>query len=68
MNQLSKFLVGALVLAFLALVASTTLFVRIHPWEIGVKQNLLAKEILPEDFGTGFAVRIPGVHQLHLLD
>ena len=48
MNQLSKFLVGAFVLLILALLASTTLFVRIHPWEIGVKQNLLAKEILPE--------------------
>jgi hypothetical protein len=68
MNQLSKFLVGAFVLLILALLASTTLFVRIHPWEIGVKQNLLAKEILPEDFGTGFAVRIPGVHQWHRMD
>ena len=33
-----------------------------------MKQNLLAKEILPEDFGTGFAVRIPGVHQWHRMD
>jgi len=53
---------------FIVLVALQTLFVRIHPWEFGVKQNLLAKEIVENDFGTGFALRIPGLHQWHRMD
>ena len=68
MNTLSKALIGLLVIGVLAIVGLSTLFVRIHPWEIGVKQNLLAKEIQAEDFGTGFALRIPGVHQWHRMD
>ena len=47
MSRFPKFLLGALVLGALLLAVSGSLFVRIHPWEIGVKQNLLAKEILP---------------------
>jgi len=68
MSRFPKFLLGALVLGALLLAVSGSLFVRIHPWEIGVKQNLLAKEILPQDFGTGFGLRIPGVHQWHRMD
>lgn len=68
MSRFPKFLLGAFVLGGLLLAVSGSLFVRIHPWEIGVKQNLLAKEILPQDFGTGFGLRIPGVHQWHRMD
>ncbi|MGD2018094.1 MAG: SPFH domain-containing protein [Planctomycetota bacterium] len=68
MSRFPKFLLGAFVLGALLLAVSGSLFVRIHPWEIGVKQNLLAKEILPQDFGTGFGLRIPGVHQWHRMD
>ena len=68
MKGLSKIFIAAIAVFVIALLALQILFVRIHPWEFGVKQNLLAKEIVEKDFGTGFALRIPGLHQWHRVD
>lgn len=68
MKGLAKIFIGFVGLLVLAVIALNIVFVRIHPWEFGVKQNLLAKEIVDKDFGTGFALRIPGVHQWHRID
>lgn len=68
MKGLSKIFIAFVVVLVIAMLALQTLFVRIHPWEFGVKQNLLAKEIVANDFGTGFALRIPGLHQWHRMD
>ena len=68
MNTIAKVflsVVGVLVIGALIL---TTLFVRIHPWEYGVKQQLLGNGVVERDFGTGFVLRIPGVHEWHRID
>lgn len=68
MNTIAKVflsLVGLLVVGFILL---NTLFVRIHPWEYGVKQNLLGDGVVEKDYGTGFVLRIPGVHEWHRID
>jgi regulator of protease activity HflC (stomatin/prohibitin superfamily) len=54
------FLLFALSLAFLT--------VRIEPWQIGVKQNQIAGGFAERDFGTGFRLRVPGMHVWHLLE
>lgn len=68
MNAIAKIFIAVVGLTLLGLIVLSTLFVRIHPWEYGVKQNLLADGVLEEDFGTGFALRIPGVHEWHRID
>ncbi len=68
MNTIAKVflsIVGVLVIGLLLL---TTLFVRIHPWEYGVKQKLLGNGVVERDYGTGFRLRIPGVHEWHRID
>ena len=46
-----------------------TLFVRIHPWHYGVKQNIdRRRQSRTTDATTGFALRIPGVHKWHMID
>lgn len=68
MNAASKVFIGAVGVGFIGLVLLMTLFVRIHPWEYGVKQNLLGDGVVEQDYGTGFVLRIPGVHEWHRID
>ncbi|MFT7075486.1 MAG: regulator of protease activity HflC (stomatin/prohibitin superfamily) [Planctomycetota bacterium] len=68
MNTIAKIfltIVGVVLVGFVLLM---TLFVRIHPWEYGVKQNLLGDGLVEKDFGSGFVLRIPGVHEWHRID
>ncbi len=68
MNALAKILVTVLGLVLLGFLVAATLFVRVHPWSYGVKQNLIAGGVSETDATTGFAFRIPGVHKWHMID
>lgn len=68
MNALAKILVTVLGLVLLGFLVAGTLFVRVHPWSFGVKQNLIAGGVSETDAETGFAFRIPGVHKWHMID
>ncbi len=68
MNSIAKIfltIVGGLAVGLILLL---TLFVRIHPWEYGVKQMLLGDGVVEKDYATGFVMRIPGVHEWHRID
>ncbi|MEM9379011.1 MAG: SPFH domain-containing protein [Planctomycetota bacterium] len=68
MNRQAKIFIGLITALAVTLFAGATLFVRIHPWEYGVKQNLIAGGFAERDFDTGFVLRVPGVHQWHRMD
>lgn len=68
MNILAKIIVTVLGLVLLGFLVASTLFVRVHPWSYGVKQNLIAGGVSETDATTGFAFRIPGVHKWHMID
>ncbi|QDV05089.1 SPFH domain / Band 7 family protein [Planctomycetes bacterium Poly30] len=68
MNTIAKVFLSLVGLLVVGLILLNTLFVRIHPWEYGVKQNLLGDGVVEKDFGTGFVLRIPGVHEWHRID
>ena len=68
MKGLAKIFVTVVGLALVGLVALSTLFIRVHPWSYGVKQNLVAGGVAESDARTGFAFRIPGVHKWHMIE
>lgn len=68
MNTIAKIFLTVVGVVAIGLILLMTLFVRIHPWEYGVKQNLLGNGVVEKDFGTGFVLRIPGVHEWHRID
>lgn len=68
MKGLAKIFVTVVGVALLGLVVLATLFIRVHPWSYGVKQNLLGGGVADTDALTGFAFRIPGVHKWHMID
>ncbi|MEM6671651.1 MAG: SPFH domain-containing protein [Planctomycetota bacterium] len=65
---MAKIFIGIAAAAVVLFLFATTFFVRIHPWHFGVKQNMLGGGVVMEDHETGFALRVPGVHQWHLID
>lgn len=68
MNTIAKVFLSLVGLVFVGLLLLTLFFVRIHPWEYGVKQKLLGNGVVEKDFGTGFVLRVPGVHEWHRID
>ena len=68
MNTIAKVFLSVVGVIVVGLILLTTLFVRIHPWEYGVKQKLLGNGVVEQDFSTGFVLRIPGVHEWHRID
>lgn len=68
MNGLAKLFVTVVGLMLLALIVLSTLFIRVHPWSYGVKENLVAGGVSETDAETGFAFRIPGVHKWHMIE
>ena len=64
-----KLMVGFVGLLGLALFLMTTLFERIEPSQIGVREGLWFDQgIMAEDFDPGFHWGVSGVHKWHLLD
>ena len=68
MKGLAKIFVTIVGLALVGFVVLSTLFIRVHPWSYGVKENLVAGGVSESDARTGFAFRIPGVHKWHMID
>lgn len=68
MKGLAKIFVTIFGLALVGFVVLSTLFIRVHPWSYGVKENLVAGGVSESDARTGFAFRIPGVHKWHMID
>jgi regulator of protease activity HflC (stomatin/prohibitin superfamily) len=62
-------LMGLIGLLGLALFLMTTLFERIEPGQIGVRQSVWGGAgVKAEDFGPGFHWGVSGIHKWHLLD
>lgn len=68
MKNIARAIVGLAGLFLLFAFGLAFLTVRVEPWQIGVKQNLVAGGVNERDFGTGFRLRIPGMHAWHLLE
>ena len=59
MKGLAKIFVTVVGLALVGLVVLSTLFIRVHPWSYGVKENLVAGGVSESDARTGFRVSHP---------
>lgn len=69
MKTLSKLLIGLVGLIGVALLVLSTLFERIEPGVIGVKQKLWGTAgVIPEDHMAGYHWGVAGVHRWHRLD
>ena len=68
MKNIARIFVALAGLFLVCLMAFTFLTVRVEPWQIGVKENLLGSGVVQKDFGTGFRIRIPGMHAWHMLE
>ncbi|MCB9914122.1 MAG: hypothetical protein H6828_03105 [Planctomycetes bacterium] len=64
-----KLLAGLVGLLLLGMVVMASLFERIEPGQIGVRQSMWGSSgVLAEDFEPGFHWGITGIHKWHLLD
>ncbi|MEZ6017546.1 MAG: SPFH domain-containing protein [Planctomycetota bacterium] len=68
MKGIARLIIGVAGLFLVMAFALAFLTVRVEPWQIGVKQNLIAGGVAEQDYGTGFRMRIPGMHAWHLLE
>ena len=68
MKAIARFVVGLAGLFLIFALSLAFLTVRIEPWQIGVKQNMVGGGVGDQDYGTGFRLRIPGIHVWHLLE
>lgn len=67
--KLIKLIVGLVLLGCLALFLTSSLFERIEPSEIGVKQNMWGSGgVIAEDHLVGFHWGVTGIHIWHRLD
>jgi len=68
MKTLIRIVVAVAALSVVLALGLAFFTVRIEPWQIGVRQNLLAGGYVEQDFGTGFRLRVPGMHVWHILE
>ena len=67
--KILKLFVSLVLLGCLGLFITSSLFERVEPSQIGVKQGLWGSGgVVSEDYLTGFHLGITGIHRWHLLD